>query len=436
MKKVLSLVLAAVMLLSLVSFAHADEPALSGKLTIWAWGADAEAEQRDAIIQAFIKAHPELEVEYSIIPTADSVWDQKAAAALTSGSAPDVIQMSPDYFGMNTKYYQDLRPYVERDGINLDEVLVPGMIDGYYDTDGKLEGFPMHANIFCMAINKDMFDAAGVAYPEEGWTLDDMMDWGKAFIGGEGANKTYALCKHWVMNAAMPYAGGGAPYADDLSECYMNSPEIEKSLELYQKMILEGYMPNDAESTAIPSAILFQSGLCAMYPLGGFEAASFLADCEENGINVGLVPMPMGVGEDGKEINVIYATGWAITNDAKNPDAAWAFIKGNAFAEEEMVKATATCGMPAGKEVAENYYAKIEYPGFGTYYNDYMVQHLAKSHINPWGGTLASTGDIWANMVQAVTMDGMSPAEAMAKYSQQCMDEFASYGFATAMKAN
>ena len=90
----------------------------------------------------------------------------------------------------------------------------------------------------------------------------------------------------------------------------------------------------------------------------------------------------------------------------------------------------------SGKEVAENYYAKIEYQDFGTYYNDYMVEHLAKSHINPWGGTLASTGDIWANMVQAVTLDGMTPADAMAKYSQQCMDEFASYGFATAMKAN
>ena len=140
MKKVLAILLAAIMLLPVMSFASADEPALSGTLTIWAWGADAEAEQREAIIQAFIKAHPELKVEYSIIPTADSVWDQKAAAALTSGSAPDVMQMSPDYFGMNTKYYMDLRPFVERDGINLDEVLVPGMIDGYYDTDGKLEG--------------------------------------------------------------------------------------------------------------------------------------------------------------------------------------------------------------------------------------------------------------------------------------------------------
>ncbi|NLC33060.1 MAG: sugar ABC transporter substrate-binding protein [Clostridiales bacterium] len=434
-KKFLSMLLATVMLMSLVTIVTAEE-ALSGKLTIWAWGADAEAEQREAIIQAFIKAHPELEVEYSIIPTADSVWDQKATAALTSGSGPDLIQMSPDYFGMNTKYYLDLRPYVERDGIDLDAVLVPGMINGYYDTDGKLEGFPMHANIFMMAINKDMFDEAGVAYPEQGWTLDNMLDWGKAFVGGEGAGKTYAMAKHWVMNAAMPYAGGSAPYSDDLSECYMNTPEIEKSLELYQKLILEGYMPNDAESRTIPSAILFQSGLCAMYPLGGFEAAQFLADSKENGINVGLVPMPMGIGNDGKEINVIYATGWAITTTAKNPDAAWAFMKENAFANEEMGKATAIAGMPAGKDVAENYYAKIEYEGFGTTFNDYMVQHLDLSHINPWGGTLASTGDIWANMVEAVTMDGKSPAEAMATYSQQAMDEFASYGFSTAIKAN
>ena len=83
MKKVLAVLMALALVLTMCSFAAA-ESGLSGKLTIWAWGADAEAEQREAIIQAFIKNHPELEVEYSIIPTADSVWDQKAAAALTS----------------------------------------------------------------------------------------------------------------------------------------------------------------------------------------------------------------------------------------------------------------------------------------------------------------------------------------------------------------
>ena len=48
--------------------------------------------------------------------------------------------------------------------------------DGYYDTDGKLEGFPNHANCFVMAYNKDMFEAAGVPVPEAGWTLKDLAD--------------------------------------------------------------------------------------------------------------------------------------------------------------------------------------------------------------------------------------------------------------------
>ena len=47
---------------------------------------------REAAVEAFQKAHPEIEVEHSVIPTADHVWDQKMTAALSAGTGPDVIQ--------------------------------------------------------------------------------------------------------------------------------------------------------------------------------------------------------------------------------------------------------------------------------------------------------------------------------------------------------
>ena len=72
----------------------AEASNLSGDLNIWEWGADDEAKAREAATKIFIEEHPELNVTYTIIPTADSVWDQKAAAALSSGSAGDVMQMS------------------------------------------------------------------------------------------------------------------------------------------------------------------------------------------------------------------------------------------------------------------------------------------------------------------------------------------------------
>ena len=301
------------------SEAAASSTNLSGALDIWAWGADDEAKSREGALEIFVAEHPELDVTYTIIPTADSVWDQKASAALASGSAGDVMQMSPDYYGMNTDYYIDLNPYVEADGVNLDDVLVDGIIDGYYDTDGKLEGFPLLANCFVMAYNKDMFEAAGVPVPEAGWTLSDLADWGQTFAGGEGANQTYGLAKHWVMNNMMPFACGGVPYTDDLSTSKMGEPEIVESLTLYKDLIDKGIVPNDTALETIPAETLFVSGKCAMYPCGGFETITVTNDADENGINIGFCPMPSD--SNGNEINVQYATGWAITATSKNPDA-------------------------------------------------------------------------------------------------------------------
>ena len=135
------------------------------KLVIWSWGADEEKKSRETMVEAFQKAHPEIEVEHSVIPTADHVWDQKMTAALSAGTGPDVIQMSPDYYGLYTEYYEDLNPYVEKEGVDLKSVITEGMIEPYYRPDGKLEAMPLLENVFVLAYNKDMFDKFGVEYP-------------------------------------------------------------------------------------------------------------------------------------------------------------------------------------------------------------------------------------------------------------------------------
>jgi multiple sugar transport system substrate-binding protein len=128
-----------------------------GTLTIWSWGADMEKTQREEAVKLLQKAHPELKIEHVVLPTADSMWDQKSTAAFAAGNAGDVMQMSPDYFGLMTRYYEDLNPYVNRDGIDLEAVITEGMLDGYYRPDGKLEAMPLLANCFVYAYNKDGF---------------------------------------------------------------------------------------------------------------------------------------------------------------------------------------------------------------------------------------------------------------------------------------
>lgn len=412
----------------------ASDTEISGNLEIWAWGADLEAKARKDAIEIFISNHPELNITYTIIPTADSAWDQKASAALAAGNAADVMQMSPDYFGMNTKYYMDLRPYVEADGVDLDTVLTPGLLDGYYDPDGKLEGFPLLANCFCVAYNIDMFDDAGVPYPEDGWTMEGLLDWGKPFVSGEGVNRTYAMAKHWVTNSVMVYAGGGTPYSDDLSTSYFDSPEMLESLKLYQQLVQGGYMPTDAAQTSIDASTLFISGKAAMYFVGGMHSQETILDAEENGINIGICTMPCGV-SDGEEINIQFATGWAITKTAKNPDAAWQFLKESAYANDDMAKATSQSGMPANKSVAENYYANMTY-GKCNFSNKIFVDHMDETHIFPFGGTLAPSGDIFETMISAVVDDGQDAALVQAQYAPQVADQFANFSFNTTRGAN
>jgi len=399
---------------------------LSGNLNIWAWGADEEAQARKDAIEVFIKEHPELKVTYTVIPTADQVWDQKASAALAAGTAGDVMQMSPDYYGMNTKYYEDLNPFVKKDGINLEDVITPGLLDRYYDADGKLEGLPLHTNCFVMAYNKDMFDKFGVAYPKEGWKISELADWGKKFVSGSGSTETYAIAKHWVMDNLMVYAGGGTPYSDDLSTSNMGSDSIVQALTLYQKLIQEKIMPSDTAQKTIPAETLFVSGKAAMYPMGGFEANQVINDAEENGINIAFTSMPCD--PNGNEINVQYATGWAMTTTCQNKEAAWTFIKESSFANEEMGKINARVGIPANKNLANTIYAQTKIGDVG-FDNTYYTQHISKAHMNPWGGTLASSGNIWTAMVQEVTLNGKDPAEVVKTNAPKIAKEFASYSF-------
>ena len=80
LKRLLAVVLVGTMAASMASGAavSAEE---KQKLVIWSWGADEEKKAREDAVAIFQENHPEIEVEHSVIPTADHAWDQKAAAA-------------------------------------------------------------------------------------------------------------------------------------------------------------------------------------------------------------------------------------------------------------------------------------------------------------------------------------------------------------------
>ena len=111
-----------------------------------------------------------------------------------------------------------------------------------------------------------------------------------------------------------------------------------------------------------------------MYFVGGMHSQSTIEDADDSGINYGVAVMPSGV-SDGKEINIQFATGYAITKTAQNPDAAWQFLKESAYANDDMAKATCASGMTSSKKVADDYYANLTY-GDKDFSNKIFVDHM------------------------------------------------------------
>src|SRR5215218_9890745 len=141
-------------------------------ITYSIWGDPQEIASQTAIADAFTAANPNITVNVDVSDW-DAYWD-KLQTGLAGGAAPDVFAMDgplfPDY--QSRDVLLDLKPLVERDGYDLTQLADQGVAD-FTTGEGGQYGLPRDLNTIVLYYNKDMFDAAGIPYPDETW------DWAK-----------------------------------------------------------------------------------------------------------------------------------------------------------------------------------------------------------------------------------------------------------------
>jgi len=67
---------------------------------------------------------------------------------------------------------QDLTPYIEKTKFDLADYW-PGALEST-SFDGKVYGLPRDSGVEVLYYNKDDFDKAGLKYPTDDWTWDDL----------------------------------------------------------------------------------------------------------------------------------------------------------------------------------------------------------------------------------------------------------------------
>ena len=306
---------------------ESNAPAASeGPVTItWAfWGSPEEAASHKAVGDAFMEAHPDIKLEYYNEPWGDyftkveTLWASGDSAAI-----PDVLFLWPTPKYAAQGVLENLDSYIEKSGYNLDDYW-PALLESA-SYDGSVYGFPRDISVEALYYNKEMFDQAGIPYPDETWTWDDLLSAAEQLTVKDASGKTERYGLGMEAGKWQLWVGqNGGTILDDMrnpANCTLNDPAATEAIQFFADLLNNGYAMRDADlSQAGGDAGVFSSGQAAMIIQNSSRVSAFNAA----GLNydVSVVPMPEG----GQRSASAGGAAWVMSAASDNKDAAWTFL--------------------------------------------------------------------------------------------------------------
>jgi len=302
-------------------------PAASGEVTTvtWAfWGSPEEAASHQKVGEAFMQEHPEIQLEFYNEPWGDYFTKvQTLWASGDSAAIPDVLFLWPTPKYAAQGVLENLDPYIEKSGYNLDDYWPALLESAMYEN--SVYGFPRDIGLEVLYYNKDMFDEVGVPYPDETWTWDDLASAAEQLTvkDASGQVERYGLGMEAGKYLLWVNQNNGS-ILDDMrnpSKCTLSEPAAADAIQFFADLLNNGYAMRDADlSQAGGDAAVFSSGKVAMIIQNSSRVSAFNAA----GLNydVSVVPIPEG----GQRAASAGGAAWVMSSGSDNKDAAWTFL--------------------------------------------------------------------------------------------------------------
>ncbi|MDO5350654.1 MAG: sugar ABC transporter substrate-binding protein [Lachnospiraceae bacterium] len=279
------------------------------------------------LIEAFEAENPDYKIE--MIDLGSSDYQTVLGTQLTgSGSDFDIctIKDVPGYTTLvNKGVLEPLDSYIEKDGVDL--AAFKGLTD-QITVDGKLYELPFRSDFWVMYYNKDVFDAAGVAYPTNDMTFDQYDELARSLTVDTPGQEVYGTHYHTWRSAVQLFGilDGKNTILDGTYDFL--KPYYDMVLAQQEDGVCQDYATLKTSNLHYSGA--FSQGNVAMMNMGTWFIATMIekvksgeyADCA----NWGIVKYPHAEGvEPGSTLATI--TSLAIPASAPHKDAAWEFVK-------------------------------------------------------------------------------------------------------------
>lgn len=327
-KKIMALTLSTIMGMTFLVGCKGGSTETSGtekkKLTVSVWDNDMSP-MFTAVTEAFKAENPDVEIEF--IDTQADEYDNKLTVMLSGGdSDPDVIfvKNAETQVTMQKKgQIMNLDEYIKKDNFDLSPY---GGIGEMLKMDGSNYTLPYRKDWYTLYYNKDLFDAAGVAYPSEDMTWDEYEQLAKKMTSNKNGSNVFGSHNHTWMALVSNWAvqdGKNDLMADDYS---FLKPYYEQALRMQKEGTIQSYA--NLKTSSIHYVSSFEQGQVAMVPMGSWFLTTLINDKEAGNFNfdwgVTRIPHPQGV-EAGTTVGSV--TPVAINSKTDNADLAWEYVK-------------------------------------------------------------------------------------------------------------
>ena len=271
----------------------------------------------------------------------DSYWTLLESGA-SGGDLPDVFWMHSNNSQMYMKndMLLQLDDYIANsDKIDLDNYMPE--ITELYTMDDKHYAIPKDYDTIALWYNKTMFDEAGLSYPDETWSYDDMLEAAKALTKDDGSQYGFALNPSNDQDTYynFVYANDGYIVNEDHSASGYDNPNTLEAMDYVAELLQ--YCPDPTEMSETGTDVEFQSGRVAMITQGSWMIAGFKAnDYLTENCDVAIIPFNKNTN---KRASLINGLGWSAAANTDRPDDCWALIEW--FGSKEMQEKQAELGV-------------------------------------------------------------------------------------------
>jgi multiple sugar transport system substrate-binding protein len=304
---------------------------VSGTVEFWHFFTDREAKAIETAVADFKNKYPKVTV--NITAGQD---DPKMLQAISAGTGPDVgLSYSTDIVGKfcSSSAWRDLKSYIDRDKVDLNQF--PETVRSYTEYRGKRCAMPFLADTYGLYYNKKLLAEAGYTAPPK--TTTELAEMAKKLTkkGPDGSIEVAGfvpLVNSYEHDPSHVGASWDLQWLNKEEKSAIGTdPDWAANMQWNKELVdwygfdaLQKFTAGWGDEFSADNA--FHKGQIAMMVDGEFRIA-FLRD-QAKEIEFGTAPWPVPPGKESR-YGAGYVTGnvIGISNNSKNPEAAWELIR-------------------------------------------------------------------------------------------------------------